>query len=107
MARKINVFLEDGKLAFCKVVENLGYNQDAGAYCKIVEFEGREMLVKRKGLTKLWHPHTAGERVQPLNEIVRRLRALDDGIARPVSILEREVCSVAADMIENFAKSPL
>lgn len=66
MSGKINVVFEDGKLAFLKVVESLGYNHDAGAYCKIVEFEGREILVKRPKGLKLWRPHTARERAQPL-----------------------------------------
>jgi hypothetical protein len=72
MAGKINVVLGDGRLAFCKVVENLGYNHDAGAYCKIVELEGREVLVKRPQGLKLWRPHTAAERVAPLVEWAER-----------------------------------
>lgn len=74
MAGKINVVFEDGKLTFCKVIENLGYNHDAGAYCKMVEFEGREMLVKRPQGIKLWRPHTARERVQPLVDHLERLK---------------------------------
>lgn len=74
MAGKINVIFEDGKLGFCKVVESLGYNHDAGAYCKIVEHEGREILVKRPGGLKLWRPHTARERVQPLIDHLERLK---------------------------------
>lgn len=66
MSGKINVVFEDGKLAFLKVVENLGYDHDVGAYCKIVEHEGRQMLVKRQQGLKLWRPHTAQERAQPL-----------------------------------------
>jgi hypothetical protein len=78
MSGKINVVFPDGKLAFCKVVENLGYNHDAGAYCKIVEFEGREMLVKRPRSLKLWRPHTAQERVQPIIDHLARLKAERD-----------------------------
>lgn len=73
MAGKINVLFEDGSLGFCKVVENLHYNHDAGAYCKIVAHEGREMLVKRRQGEKLWHPHTARERVQPMIDHFARL----------------------------------
>lgn len=72
MAGKINVLLEDGSLAFCKVTESLGYNHDAGAYCKFVEHDGKEMLVKKNG-GKLWRPHTARERVQPLIDHFARL----------------------------------
>lgn len=78
MSGKINVILEDGKLAFLKVVENLGYSHDAGAYCKIVEHEGREMLVKRPQGLKVWRAHTARERVQPLADHLaeqKRIRA--------------------------------
>ena len=73
MAGKINVLLEDGSLAFCKVVENLNYNHDAGAYCKIVSHDGKEVLVKRRSGEKLWKPHTARERVQPLIDHYARL----------------------------------
>jgi hypothetical protein len=78
MASKINVVFPDGKLAFCKVVENLGYNHDAGTYCKIVEFEGHEMLVKRPQGLKLWRPHTAQERVQPIIDHLAQLKAERD-----------------------------
>jgi len=74
MSGKINVRLEDGQLVFCKVVESLGYNHDAGAYCKIVQHEGREMLVKRFQGMKIWRPHTARERVQPLIDHLERLK---------------------------------
>lgn len=79
MSGKINVLLEDGKLAFCKVTESLGYNHDAGAYCKFVEFEGREVLVKRQTGEKLWRPHTAKERVQPLVDWLARKPAPTGG----------------------------
>lgn len=72
MAGKINVLFEDGSLAFLKVVENLGYNHDAGAYCKIVNYNGREILVKRFSGAKLWRPHTARDRVQPLLDHLQR-----------------------------------
>jgi hypothetical protein len=72
VAGKINVVLPDGNLAFCKVIENLGYNHDAGAYCKIVELDGREVLVKRPQGLKLWRPHTAAERVAPVLEWLER-----------------------------------
>lgn len=78
MSGKINVVFEDGKLAFLKVVENLGYNHDARAYCKIVEFEGREMLVKRPQGLKLWRPHTAQERVQPLIDHLAEQKRIRD-----------------------------
>ena len=74
MSGKVNVVFEDGKLAFCKVVESMGYNHDLGAYAKIVEFEGREIVVKRPQGLKLWRPHTARERVQPIVEHFERLR---------------------------------
>ena len=80
MSGKINVILEDGKLAFCKVVESIGYNHDLGAYAKIVEFEGREMLVKRPRGMKLWRPHTAQERAQPLiDHLAQQKRDRDRG----------------------------
>ena len=72
MAGKINVVFEDGTLHFLRVTESLGYNHDAGAYCKMVEFEGREMLVKRPQGMKLWRAHTALERVQPLADWMAR-----------------------------------
>lgn len=78
MAGKINVIREDGRLAFCKVVESLGYNHDAGAYCKIVELDGREVLVKRARGLKLWRQHTARERVQPLVDHFERLKRARD-----------------------------
>ncbi len=56
MAGKINVVFEDGKLAFLKVIENLGYNHEAGEYYKIVEFAGRKILVKRPKSLELWRP---------------------------------------------------
>jgi hypothetical protein len=74
MSGKINVVFEDGKLAFCKVVESLGYNHDAGAYCKIVEHDGREMLVKCPRSMQLWRPHTARDRVKPLVDHMARLK---------------------------------
>ena len=69
---KVTVRLEDGSLALCKVTESLGYNHDAGAYCKFVEHEGRRMLVK-KNSGKIWRVHTARERVQPLIDHFERL----------------------------------
>jgi hypothetical protein len=72
MSGKINVVFEDGTLHFLKVTENLNYNHDAGAYCKMVEYEGREILVKRPQGMKLWRPHTARERVQPLVDYLER-----------------------------------
>lgn len=72
MAGKINVVFEDGTLHFLKVTESLGYNHDAGAYCKIVEYQGKEILVKRPQGMKLWRPHTARERVAPLVEYLAR-----------------------------------
>jgi hypothetical protein len=39
-------------------------------------------------------------------DIVERLRSLNDGVSRPVSILEREVCGQAADEIERLARPP-
>lgn len=66
MAGKINVVSDDGKLHFLKVIENLGYNHDFGTFAKIVEFDGREVVVKRPRGLKLWRMHTAAERVQPL-----------------------------------------
>ena len=72
MAGKINVVFEDGTLHFLKVTESLGYNHDAGAYCKFVEYEGKEILVKRPQGMKLWRPHTARERVAPLIEHLAR-----------------------------------
>ena len=71
MAGKINVVFEDGTLHFLKVTESLGYNHDAGAYCKFVEYEGREILVKRPQGMKLWRPHTARERVAPAEKHFR------------------------------------
>ncbi len=56
MSGKVNVQFEDGTLGFCKVTESLGYNHDAGAYCKFVLHDGREMLVKRRSGEKLWKP---------------------------------------------------
>lgn len=73
MAGKINVLLDDGSFAFCKVVENLNYNHDAGAYCKIVLLNEQETLVKRFTGEKLWRPHTAKERVQPIIDYFARL----------------------------------
>lgn len=35
-------------------------------------------------------------------DIVERLRQLDDGVSRPVSMLEREICGKAADEIERL-----
>ena len=53
VAGKINVVLPDGKLAFCKVIENLGYNHDANAYCKIVKLDNRKILIKQPQGLKL------------------------------------------------------
>lgn len=36
-------------------------------------------------------------------DIVERLRLLNDGVSRPVSIMEREVCGRAADLIDSFS----
>lgn len=74
MAGKINVVFEDGTLAFLKVTENLGFNHDAGAYCKMVEHNGREILVKRPSGMKLWRPHTPADRAAPLIEHLARRR---------------------------------
>lgn len=74
MSGKINILFEDGSLGFCKVTESLGYNHDTGAYCKFVEHEGREILVKRHTGEKLWRPHSARERVQPLIDHFERLK---------------------------------
>lgn len=71
MSGKINVVLEDGRLAFCKVVESLGYNHDLGAFCKVVELEGREVVVKRPRGMKLWRRHTSAERTAPLIEALK------------------------------------
>jgi len=38
-----------------------------------------------------------------VGEIIQRLRKLDDGQSRPVSMIEREVCGEAADMIAAIA----
>lgn len=93
MSGKINVLLEDGGLAFCKVTENLGYNHDAGAYCKFVQYEGREMLVKRRTGERLWRPHTARERVQPLlDHFARKARELAN--QDPQSDVRKAVASV-------------
>jgi hypothetical protein len=73
MSGKINVVFEDGTLHFLKVTESLCYNHDAGAYCKMVEYEGREMLVKRPRSMKLWRPHTARERVQPIFDYLAKI----------------------------------
>jgi hypothetical protein len=35
-----------------------------------------------------------------MSDLVEQLRALNDGVSRPVTILEREVCGKAADRIE-------
>lgn len=35
-----------------------------------------------------------------MTSIVQKLRALDDGQSRPVSMMEREVCGAAADAID-------
>lgn len=75
MSGKINVRFEDGSLGFCKVVENLGYNHDMGAYCKIVSHDGREFVVK-KWAGKVWAPHTAQERTQPIRDHLERLSRL-------------------------------
>lgn len=68
MSGKVNVVFEDGSLHFLRIVERLGYNHDLGAYCKFVEYEGREILVKRPKGLKIWRRYTPAERVQPLVE---------------------------------------
>jgi hypothetical protein len=37
------------------------------------------------------------------DNIVARLRRLDDGVSRPVSMIEREVCGHAANAIEALS----
>ncbi|MGB6081407.1 MAG: hypothetical protein WBF99_18335 [Xanthobacteraceae bacterium] len=68
MSGKINVVFEDGSLHFLKVTESMGYNHDLGAWCKFVEFDGREIVVKRFKGQKLWRLHTPADRVRPLRD---------------------------------------
>jgi hypothetical protein len=58
-------------------------------------------LVAAQYFADNFEPHSS-----PVNaDILRRLRALDDGVSRPVSMIEREVCGKAADIIERFCNA--
>lgn len=50
--------LIDGKLQECKVVENLGYVHDVGAYAKVVEYQGKEYVIVKRGA---WRNRTVEE----------------------------------------------
>ena len=49
--------------AKCKVIENLGYQPSAGKFAKIVEIDGKEVVVVKCG--KTYRQWTAEDRVSP------------------------------------------
>ena len=48
----------DGKQVECKVTENMGYQ--GGDYVKAVEFEGKELIVVKRG--RIWRPKKVSEK---------------------------------------------
>lgn len=40
--------------------------------------------------------------IDPIVRIIKKLRLLDDKQARPVTVLEREICGETADLLENL-----
>ena len=50
----------NGKIKCCKVVENLGFQ--GGEYVKVVEYEGEERFVIKKG--NIWRPKTVQEKLE-------------------------------------------
>jgi hypothetical protein len=60
----IQVALEDGTLAKCRVIERLGFNHDVGARAAWVEHDGKGfMAVGNRGAWRKW---SAADRAQPL-----------------------------------------
>jgi hypothetical protein len=45
--------------------------------------------------------HDDPEPEHNLDRIIKQLKKLDDGVSRPVTIMERQVCGEAARLIEN------
>ena len=48
----------DGKQTECRITENMGYQ--GGDHVKVVEFEGKERIVVKRG--KIWRPKTVTEK---------------------------------------------
>jgi hypothetical protein len=55
----------------CHVIEDLGYDHDAGAYAKVVEHNGLERTVVRRPLEGMWRFWTAAVRMQPMQRVNR------------------------------------
>lgn len=57
-----------GEMVKCKVIENLGYSHGAGCYGKVVEYQGREVIVT-KTAGKIWKVSSPIASIRPAGKI--------------------------------------